>query len=59
MTSHWCCRISAPPATLTSLRIVLNPGCHHHAVLDVSHLSDETTYNDLMQRMVASLNKCD
>jgi len=25
----------------------------------VSHLSDETTYNDLMPRMVASLNKCD
>ena len=57
MTSRWRCGISAPPVTLTSLRIALI-----RAVTTMrrstSHLSDETTYNDLMQRMVASLNKC-
>jgi hypothetical protein len=35
----------------------LNPGCHHNAVLDVSYLPDETTYNDLMRRMVCKV--CD
>jgi len=29
-----------------------NPGCHHNAVLDASHLPDEITFNDLQPRMV-------
>jgi hypothetical protein len=35
----------------------LNPGCHHNAVVDVSHLPDKTTYNELMPHMVCMV--CD
>jgi len=34
-----------------------NPGCHHNAVLDASHLPNETTFNDLQLRMVCTV--CD
>jgi hypothetical protein len=29
-----------------------NPDCRHSAVLDVEHLPDETTFNELMPRML-------
>ena len=34
-----------------------NPDCRHSAVLDVEHLSDETTFNELMPRMLCTV--CD
>jgi hypothetical protein len=34
-----------------------NPDCGHSAVLDLSHLPDEITYNELQSRMVCSV--CD
>jgi hypothetical protein len=34
-----------------------NPDCRHSAVLDVSHLPDETTFNELMPRMLCTV--CD
>jgi hypothetical protein len=32
-----------------------NPDCRHSAILEVDHLPDETTYNDLMPRMLCTL----
>ena len=34
-----------------------NPNCRHSAVLDVSHMSDEATFNELMPRMLCTV--CD
>ena len=34
-----------------------NPDCRHSAVLDVEHLPDETTFNELMPRMLCTV--CD
>jgi hypothetical protein len=34
-----------------------NPDCRHSALLDVEHLSDETTFNELMPRMLCTV--CD
>ena len=34
-----------------------NPDCRRSAVLDVSYMSDETTYNELMPRMLRTV--CD
>jgi len=32
-----------------------NPGCHHHAELDVSRLPDDATFNDLQPRMLCTV----
>ena len=34
-----------------------NPNCHQSAVLDVEHLPDQTTFNELMPRMLCTV--CD
>jgi hypothetical protein len=32
-----------------------NPDCHHNADLDVEHLPDDLTFNDLQPRMVCTV----
>jgi hypothetical protein len=34
-----------------------NPNCRHSVVLDVGHMSDEVTFNELMPRMLCTV--CD
>ena len=34
-----------------------NPNCRHSAALDVNHMSDEVTFNELMPRMLCTI--CD